>query len=251
MLKTRLQTAPERYSGIWDCAWKARRSGVRFLLLPTTHTSCQACLGLHATDSTHSQTTRTLPPVSEQLLYLLPPPENAAWRIADSTFHPQVIKTEGPFMLLQGLGPTAAGYCIQGGLKYGVYELLKSTAASATGAPAGAHDSLSQTIPSAYDETLQNFGHNSGHRRCPGPAGSHLALSMLLILAAASEFVGSSALCPYEAARIRLVVEPTYATGAPLVLSPPRLTAFSKPRATPWCSRIAATVRHSRVERIA
>ena len=41
-------------------------------------------------------------------------------------------------ILLQGLGPTAAGYAIQGGIKYGLYEVFKSLAAAATGVASGA-----------------------------------------------------------------------------------------------------------------
>lgn len=130
-------------------------------------------------------------------------------------------------MLLQGLGPTAAGYCIQGGLKYGVYELLKSSAAAATGAPTGA---------SGFGATAPRFCRLPSPRcttNAPPPLsrapGAHLALSMLLVLAAASEFVGSTALCPYEAARIRLVIEPNYATGERLGPEPLRSRARRVP----------------------
>lgn len=115
-------------------------------------------------------------------------------------------------MLLQGLGPTAAGYSIQGGLKYGVYELLKSVAATATGVPTGAR---SRNLCTKQYRLLFIAGQTEKSWPLDAlPLGTHLALSMLLLLAAASEFVGSTALCPYEAARIRLVVEPNFATGA-------------------------------------
>ena len=81
-------------------------------------------------------------------------------------------------MLLQGLGPTAAGYAIQGGLKYGLYELFKST------------------LTSIF-----------------APLGGALPLAPLLAAAAAAELIASTALCPYEAARIRLVADPSFATG--------------------------------------
>jgi solute carrier family 25 phosphate transporter 3 len=137
VLKTRLQTDPGRYDGLWDAAWK-------------------------------------------------------------------VTRTEGAGMLLQGLGPTAAGYAVQGarapvdlphpntrapracaetrrgapagGLKYGLYELFKVWLAGDTTALA-------------------------------------LPLPLLLLAAACAELVASTALCPYEAARIRLVADPSFAVG--------------------------------------
>ena len=38
---------------------------------------------------------------------------------------------------------------------------------------------------------------------------------MLLLGAACAEFVGATALCPWEMARIRIVTEPSFAPGAP------------------------------------
>jgi solute carrier family 25 phosphate transporter 3 len=81
-------------------------------------------------------------------------------------------------MLLQGLGPTAAGYAIQGGLKYGLYELFKAT--------------LVATFV---------------------PLGGALPLPPMLAAAAVAELIASTALCPYEAARIRLVADPSFAVG--------------------------------------
>jgi solute carrier family 25 phosphate transporter 3 len=37
----------------------------------------------------------------------------------------EIIKTGGPFALLAGLGPTFIGYLIEGGVKFGVYEVSK------------------------------------------------------------------------------------------------------------------------------
>ena len=91
----------------------------------------------------------------------------------------QVTRTEGVGILLQGLGPTAAGYAIQGGLKYGLYEVFKTLAASGLGLP----------------------------------RGGGLPLPLLLAGAAAAELVGATALCPWEAARIRLVADPSFAAG--------------------------------------
>ncbi len=100
---------------------------------------------------------------------------DAAWKVT---------RTEGPGMLLQGLGPTAAGYAIQGGLKYGLYELFKAYLSSA---PTGdtAHTAAAAALP----------------------------LAPLLAAAACAELIASTALCPYEAARIRLVAEPSFASG--------------------------------------
>ena len=94
-------------------------------------------------------------------------------------------------MLLQGLGPTAAGYAIQGGIKYGLYELFKSllTARAVAAAAAAA------------------------------VATPPLALAPLMAAAACAEVVASSALCPYEAARIRLVADPSFAAGLGAALS--------------------------------
>ncbi len=86
-------------------------------------------------------------------------------------------------MLLQGLGPTAAGYAIQGGLKYGLYELFKSFLAQSLGFTGAA------------------------------PGAAVLPLAPMLAAAAAAELIASTALCPYEAARIRLVSDPSFATG--------------------------------------
>ena len=63
-----------------------------------------------------------------------------------------------------------------GGLKYGLYELFKVSLAEG------------------------------------GPVLA-LPLPLLLVAAACAEFIASTALCPYEAARIRLVADPTFAVG--------------------------------------
>ncbi len=88
-------------------------------------------------------------------------------------------------MLLQGLGPTAAGYAIQGGLKYGLYEAFKA--------------SLSAKLALT--------------------AAQALPLAPLLAAAACAELIASTALCPYEAARIRLVSDPSFASGLGAALS--------------------------------
>lgn len=91
----------------------------------------------------------------------------------------QVIQNEGAGALLTGFGPTAAGYFLQGAFKFGGYELFKQ-----------------QSI------NLVGYENASNYR-----TGVYLAS------AAAAEFFADIALCPLEATRIRLVSEPTYASG--------------------------------------
>jgi len=91
----------------------------------------------------------------------------------------KVIQTEGAGALLTGIGPTFAGYFLQGAFKFGGYEFFKQQAINQLG----------------YD--------NASKYR----TGVYLASS------AAAEFFADIALCPLEATRIRLVSEPTYATG--------------------------------------
>ncbi|PSR80190.1 mitochondrial carrier domain-containing protein [Coniella lustricola] len=91
----------------------------------------------------------------------------------------QVIQNEGAGALLTGFGPTAAGYFLQGAFKFGGYEFFKQQAISILG-----------------------YENASNYR-----TGVYLASS------AAAEFFADIALCPLEATRIRLVSEPTYASG--------------------------------------
>jgi solute carrier family 25 phosphate transporter 3 len=88
-------------------------------------------------------------------------------------------KEEGPMILLQGLGPTAAGYAMQGALKFGFYEYFKKKAAVALG-------------PERMESNR---------------------LAVWLGAGAVAEFLGDIALCPMEATRIRLVAQPTFARG--------------------------------------
>ena len=90
----------------------------------------------------------------------------------------QLIEAEGAGILLQGLGPTLLGYAVQGSLKYGFYELFKPALL------------LALHI---------------------GPGDS--AVPALMLAGALSESIGSTALSPFEAARIRLVSNPSFAQG--------------------------------------
>lgn len=91
----------------------------------------------------------------------------------------QVIKAEGTGALLTGLGPTALGYALQGAFKFGGYEFWKQTAVDYFG----------------VEKATQN--------------------RQLIYLGASAiaEFFADIALCPLEATRIRLVSQPTFATG--------------------------------------
>lgn len=91
----------------------------------------------------------------------------------------QVIAKEGAAALLTGFGPTAAGYFLQGAFKFGGYEFFKKQAVGLLG----------------YETAQQN------------------RTSVYLASSALAEFFADIALCPLEATRIRLVSEPTYASG--------------------------------------
>ncbi|CAJ2512094.1 Uu.00g077190.m01.CDS01 [Anthostomella pinea] len=91
----------------------------------------------------------------------------------------QVIAKEGAGALLTGVGPTFAGYFLQGAFKFGGYEYFKQQAINMVGI-----------------ENASNYR-----------TGVYLASS------ACAEFFADIALCPLEATRIRLVSEPTYASG--------------------------------------
>lgn len=80
---------------------------------------------------------------------------------------------------MTGFGPTAAGYFLQGAFKFGGYELFKQ-----------------QWINTLGYETAAN---NRTLVYCAS--------------AATAEFFADIALCPLEATRIRLVSQPTFATG--------------------------------------
>ncbi|TVY90745.1 Mitochondrial phosphate carrier protein [Lachnellula willkommii] len=91
----------------------------------------------------------------------------------------QVVANEGAGALLTGFGPTFAGYFLQGAFKFGGYELFKQ-----------------QSINLLGYETASNN-----------------RTAVYLASAGAAEFFADIALCPLEATRIRLVSEPTYASG--------------------------------------
>ncbi|KAF2076679.1 hypothetical protein CYY_002049 [Polysphondylium violaceum] len=88
-----------------------------------------------------------------------------------------IIKEEGAGMLLQGLGPTAVGYALQGFFKFGFYEVFKKS----YGDFVGPENAAAYRIP------------------------------IWLAASATAETIADIALCPNEACRIRLVAEPSFA----------------------------------------
>ena len=91
----------------------------------------------------------------------------------------QVVRNEGAAALLTGVGPTFAGYFLQGAFKFGGYEFFKK-------------------------KHIDYFGVETA---------SNYRIGVYLASSAAAEFFADIALCPLEATRIRLVSEPTYASG--------------------------------------
>ncbi|GJN74090.1 mitochondrial phosphate carrier protein [Purpureocillium lilacinum] len=91
----------------------------------------------------------------------------------------QVIQNEGAGALLTGVGPTFAGYFLQGAFKFGGYEFFKQ-------------------------QCINQLGYETA---------SNNRTAVYLASSAAAEFFADIALCPLEATRIRLVSEPTYANG--------------------------------------
>jgi len=91
----------------------------------------------------------------------------------------QVIAAEGAGALLTGFGPTCAGYFVQGALKFGGYEFWKKT-------------------------FIDNLGMETA---------SQYRVPIYLASSGIAEFFADVALCPLEATRIRLVSQPTFASG--------------------------------------
>jgi solute carrier family 25 phosphate transporter 3 len=91
----------------------------------------------------------------------------------------KVVQAEGAGALLTGVGPTFAGYFLQGAFKFGGYEFFKQ-------------------------QSINYLGYENASKY---RTGVYLASSAL------AEFFADIALCPLEATRIRLVSEPTYASG--------------------------------------
>ncbi|KAJ3118644.1 mitochondrial phosphate carrier protein [Phlyctochytrium bullatum] len=91
----------------------------------------------------------------------------------------KLVAAEGPAALLKGFGPTIAGYFAQGAFKIGGYEFFKSTLIRLLGP-----DRAADYRPHIY-----------------------------LASSAAAEFVADTFLCPLEATRTRLSMQPGFARG--------------------------------------
>ncbi|TRX90247.1 hypothetical protein FHL15_008792 [Xylaria flabelliformis] len=91
----------------------------------------------------------------------------------------QVVAGEGAGALATGLGPTVAGYFLQGALKFGGYEFLKTRA-------------------------IDTFGYEAA---CNNRYAIYLGSSAI------AEIAGDIVLCPFEAVRIRLVSQPGFGRG--------------------------------------
>jgi len=93
----------------------------------------------------------------------------------------KIIAEEGAGTLLTGLAPTAVGYFFQGALKFGFYEVFKKSFSGALG-----------------QENADKY-----------------RTAIYLAASGSAEVLADLALCPMEATRIRLVQNPSFATGLP------------------------------------
>ena len=93
---------------------------------------------------------------------------------------------EGLPGLLAGLGPTAIGYALEGGIKFGVYEAMKPMVTTGL-----SHVAMMSSSPSSYLSFVQS------------------RVVSFAICAAISGVAASIVLCPMEALRIRMVANPT------------------------------------------
>ena len=91
----------------------------------------------------------------------------------------KVIANEGADALLTGVGPTFTGYFLQGAFEFGGYEFFKR-------------------------QFINQFSYETA---------SNNRTAVYLASSAAAEFFADIALCPLEATRIRLVSQPTFASG--------------------------------------
>lgn len=92
----------------------------------------------------------------------------------------KIYKTSGIPGLFTGVTPTTCGFLLQGSLKYGFYELFK--------------DIQKQNLP-------QEKGGDKGK----------LPIPQVMLAATAAEILGTTALLPFESARIRAVADPSFA----------------------------------------
>eukprot|EP01041_Mallomonas_annulata_P001866 gene1866-3620_t len=95
----------------------------------------------------------------------------------------KIMREEGISMLFKGMGPTILGYSIHGSLKYGFYELFKPIILN----------------------TLSDFGWIG--------ISLETKLIQFIISGIFAEIIASTAILPLEAARIRMIADPSFATG--------------------------------------
>lgn len=93
-----------------------------------------------------------------------------------------IVAREGPGMLFKGTGPTLLGYLVQGSFKYGFYEIFKPLVAAQLGVGLAGSSDVDKIVS-------------------------------FMIAGGCAELIGSTFLAPFEAARIRLVSNPTFAPG--------------------------------------
>jgi len=105
--------------------------------------------------------------------------EPAVYNKGMITAFKQIVAKEGAGALLTGLGPTCAGYFIQGAFKFGGYEFFKK-----------------QYVAMVGPENASDY-----------------RTAIYLGASASAEFFADVALCPLEATRIRLVSQPSFASG--------------------------------------
>lgn len=89
----------------------------------------------------------------------------------------QIVREEGLWTLLQGMGPTCVGYGVQGAVKYGLWEVFR---------------------------VIFGFASATG------------CVKVLILVAAAfvAEIFASALLCPFERLRIRLVADPNFSNAS-------------------------------------
>ncbi|CAM9210751.1 unnamed protein product [Ectocarpus sp. 4 AP-2014] len=101
----------------------------------------------------------------------------------------RIIRSEGARVLFCGAGATLVGYALQGSLKFGFFEFLKPVFSG-----------------------LFTRG-SRGAAAAVGAVTAPPVLGTLIAASVTAEIVGSSALTPLEAARIRMVADADYAPG--------------------------------------
>lgn len=102
-----------------------------------------------------------------------------------------ILKEDGPGVLLGGLGPTVVGYGIEGAMKFGFYEVLKPV----------------------FADMMKNLS-KSGD--------GNMAVAYLLASVVAGA-IAAMLLCPMESTRIRIVTDPAYADKGLLTALPKML----------------------------